>query len=219
MNKTKIDWTDMSWNPVTGCLHECSFCYAHAIYHRFGRSFEPAFHPERLAQPLKVSKPQKVFVCSVADLFGEWVPVKWINEVLNIVEQCPQHTFQFLTKDPRRLSEIDFPDNCWVGVTANTQKMFDNACKYLDNVTATVRFISAEPLHSAIIFDVRPPIDWLIVGAQTGIKKIQPEKIWVDNIITLSNKFHIPLFFKENLKYKPFFTEWPKAIKKQLALV
>lgn len=214
MQKTKIDWTDMSWNPVTGCLHECPFCYARAMYKRFGRSFEPAIHYNRINQPLKEKEPQKVFVCSVADLFGKWVPEKWINDVLNIVKQCPQHTFQFLTKNPSRLPQIKFPSNCWAGATANNQEMFDNAYKYLNYVNATVRFISAEPLHGPIKF-TNPPIDWLIVGAQTGNKPMQPEKKWVDDIVTQCKQIGLPLFFKENLKYEPHLTEWPQNIKIQ----
>jgi len=112
VNKTKIEWTDYVWNPVRGCLHNCPYCYGKRIDKRFGDgSFTPTFYPERLQEPLKVKKPSRIFVGSMADLFGEWDWVvedhggltigirRVLSEVFNIVNQCPQHTFIFLTND------------------------------------------------------------------------------------------------------------------------
>ena len=195
MNKTAIEWTDLTWNPVTGCKHGCSYCYARRIYQRFGRSFEPEFHPERMEQPLKKRKPSKIFVCSVADLFGDWVPQRWINQVLDVVRKCPQHTFQFLTKDPRRLPDQYWPENAWVGVTATNQKAWDRATRYLPKVNA-LTFISVEPVLDPIEVGNWMP-DWLIIGAQTGPGGFQPKREWVGKLTQAARAFD-----KQNLVWK-----------------
>lgn len=198
MNNTKIEWTDMSWNPVTGCKHGCDYCYARRIYQRFGRSFEPAFHPDRLDQPLRKKKPCMVFVCSVADLFGSWVPKRWIDAVIRVVRKCPQHTFQFLTKDGRRLASVDWPDNAWVGMSATNQRQWDNAVKHLKALDAQVRFISAEPMIGEIRSNGWMP-DWLIIGAQTGPGGKQPKTSWVGNLTSAARRRRCAVFYKPNL--------------------
>ena len=95
MQKTKIEWCDMTWNPVTGCKLGCPYCYAAKLARRFGKSFEPEFHSERLAQPAQIKKPQNIFVCSMADLFGEWVPDEWIKAVFDACAAAPQHRYLF----------------------------------------------------------------------------------------------------------------------------
>jgi len=118
MNNTKIEWTDRSWNPYTGCLRNCEWCYAKQIYHRFGRSFEPHFHPEKLDEPIKLKKASKIFTCSVADFFANWTKAEWIRAILRVMGQCPQHIFQVLTQDPQNIDGIyDLPLNLWVGMT------------------------------------------------------------------------------------------------------
>jgi len=100
MNKQgegKIEWCDLTWSPMSGCKRGCSYCYASKIYRRFGRSFDPQFHPERLRQPMKIKKPSKIFVCSAADLFGDWVPSQWITDVFEVMAYCKWHTFIVLT--------------------------------------------------------------------------------------------------------------------------
>ena len=110
MNKTKIEWTDFSWNPVSGCLHNCPYCYAKSMYNRFGRSFEPTFHPEKLNEPLKFKNKKMIFVCSVADLFGWWVDEKWIKAIIEITKVTPHLTYQFLTcEKPQRSSYQPIP--------------------------------------------------------------------------------------------------------------
>ena len=164
-NKTKIDWADSTWNPVTGCLHGCEYCYARAIANRFkgvrenetpadadGNSkvlyapcwkrtkagkrvdapypygFAPTFHQYKLDEPQHWKKPRTIFVCSMADLFGEWVPDEWIIEVLNACREAPQHRYLFLTKNPKRyiklLSSDLLPDddNFWYGATWETDR-------------------------------------------------------------------------------------------------
>ena len=251
MNKSKIEWCDYTWNPVTGCYHDCGYCYAGRIANRFGRpqeaimfegvldeedkqfevderdskypypfGFRPTFHKYRLDQPAKVKKPSKIFVSSMGDLFGEWVPDEWIEAVLDIVKKCPQHTFQFLTKNPDRYYNyfsVDLlnggaPDNLWIGATA------DNANKagcFSDNLcfmNANVRFLSLEPL----LEDVADYIDyegadWIIIGAQTGPRAIKPKKEWVQRIIDQCKKHKIPLFLKDNLGWPEKIQEWPEC--------
>lgn len=198
MNKTKIEWTDMSWNPVTGCMHNCDYCYAAAISKRFNRSFEPEFHEKRIRQPLKEDKSKKIFVCSMADLFGEWVPDEWIERVLHICKLSKQHTFQFLTKNPKRYLEFEFSDNCWIGASATDQTMYDSAMDVFDEFDATVKYLSCEPLLDKIVLS--KPVDWLIIGACSFPKKQQPEQDWVLDMIEFADVHKIPVFLKPNLK-------------------
>lgn len=211
MNETKIEWTEFSWNPVTGCNNNCYYCYAKAIYDRYKWSFEPTFKPDRLKQPTKLKKPQLIFVCSVADLFGDWIPESWIKEVINVIKKCPQHTFQFLTKNPKRYSEFVFPKNCWLGATATNQEMFDIAINYLKNIK-NITFISCEPLLSPI-FGSLDKIDWLIIGACTGKYRFQPPKDWVERLTKCGQNSNCAIFYKPNLTgYIKYFREYPKVI-------
>ena len=199
MNKTKIEWTDFSWNPVTGCHHGCEYCYARALANRIGYGFGPRFWPNRLHDPLKIKRCSKIFVSSMGDLFGEWVPQEWINAVLDIVRQAPRHSFQFLTKNPERLSSQEWRTNAWVGASAVTQAMADRAIVALSNVRASVRFLSCEPLHEMIdLGDIC--LDWLIIGAQTGPAAFQPERKWVDRLLDFAAERHTPVFLKPNLR-------------------
>jgi len=204
-----INWTDATWNPVTGCLHGCPYCYARRIAERFGRGFEPEFHADRLSEPLHYRSPLKVFVGSTADQFGTWVPREWNNAVFDVVRRCPQHTFQFLTKAPRNLVRYNpFPANCWVGATANNQAMIDNALFCLALVKATVRFVSAEPLLGPIDADLSA-IEWLIIGAQTGPGGHQPDPAWVVRLIECARASGTAVWFKDNLAWPTQINEWP----------
>jgi protein gp37 len=205
MNKTKIEWTDASWNPVTGCLHGCRYCYARKIATRFaGKAafpdgFKPTLHPERLSQPIKERKPKKIFVCSMADLFGEWVPVNWIDEVIDVVRRCPQHTFQFLTKNPARLDAVDWPVNCWVGVTAETQDLAESRVDALLRCNARVKFLSAEPIQERIESELLSRLDWLIVGWVSGAKESKrPDYEKIESILYAARKYDKPVFEKPN---------------------
>ena len=179
MNKTAIEWTDFTFNPVTGCWgpggtaetpNRCPYCYAAKIAHRMAHvegsgyghgvdspnptgAFNPTFHPDRLDQPAKVKKPSKIFVCSMADLFGDWVPQDWIEAVLNQTQRADysHHTYQFLTKNPKRLKDFNpWPSNCWVGTTVTNQADADWKLHWLCEVDALVRFVSHEPLFGQI---------------------------------------------------------------------
>jgi len=212
MNKQgpgRIDWTDYTWNPVTGCLNTCSYCYARATYERFGMSFEPTFHHERLSEPARLKRPSKIFVCSVADLFGPWVPREWIDRVLEVVHANPQHTFQFLTKYPGRLYHWNpWPGNAWMGVTATDQASMDVALEHLSHVLARVRFVSAEPLLGPTEVDLG--ISWIVIGSMTGPGATPPKPEWVTGLIDQAREQGLPVWLKGNLKWPVTIQEWPE---------
>lgn len=185
MNKTRIEWCDSTWNPVTGCLHGCEYCYARKIANRFGKVdpliadefknvekvqcfvkpdnpypylFKPTFHRYRLDEPSKKMKGQNIFVCSMADLFGEWVLDEWIKEIFEACEKAPQHNYLFLTKNPKRYGQINgwnhiydwsfAKKNWWFGLTVtNTDNL--NLLKSLP-YGSTNTFVSFEPLQNNI---------------------------------------------------------------------
>lgn len=216
MNKTKIEWTDYSWNPVVGCKHNCWYCYGKRIAKRFFKdnpNYEPKFYPERLKEKLPNSKitesliktrikkewkrkdlysPPKIFVCSMADLFGDWVPKKWILDIIEVANDNPQYIFQFLTKNPERYLEFRFSNNCWLGITLDymTAKGRTDILRQMENY----RFVSFEPLLSNMSSVNLSGIDLVIVGAMTGPGAIKPEKEWIASIK------HSNIFFKDNIK-------------------
>jgi len=204
MQKTKIDWADYTWNPVVGCKHGCPYCYAERINRRFQlipNWKKPKFFHSRLYDPDKVKKPSKIFVGSMCDLFGKWVPKEWIMSVINTCEGNPHHTFMFLTKNPQRYSEFEFPKNCWLGATLTGEpscKDWPNDLKRdvmgnlygLKNKT----FISIEPLLGPFYGHLYTYVDLVIVGAMTGANAVKPKKEWIDSIK------HPNIFYKDNIK-------------------
>jgi len=172
MNKTKIAWTDYTWNPITGCSkisEGCKNCYAEAMMSRFNWSPEIQFHPERLEEPLHRKKPANIFVCSMGDLFHENVPDEWIGEVSRVMVRCPQHIFQILTKRADRMLKFyekwqrsgvyGFCNNVWPGVTVESSKYLWRVEKLLQ-IQAAVRFVSLEPLLEEVnISQWMPPFE------------------------------------------------------------
>lgn len=201
MNKTSIEWTDYSWNPIFGCDHGCFYCYARKISQRFPKNFpngfKPTFHPERLVEIHLLKKPAKIFVCSCADLFASWTPVRWRDAVLDEIFGCEvKHTFQLLTKNPERIPPIEFPENVWVGATVTGTGDIDNI-EALRKVKAN-RFVSFEPLLRYLEPDLWG-IDWVIIGKLTGAKQVKMDWSWVGTILAEGKRNEIPVFMKNNL--------------------
>ena len=230
MNRTKIEWCDFTWNPVTGCKHNCPYCYARKIAIRFRNNFpngyEPTFHPERLKEPYEVPKNFRsrnphlpegsamIFVCSMADLFGNWVPAKWIEAVIEVAEDNPQHVFLFLTKNPERYSEFKFPKNCWLGTTVTSYKDLHRILdlpRYEEN-GRTLNFVSFEPLLGDVYIEANDwlwgYVDWVIVGAQTNPYRA-PNPEWVERIVRGARNNGIPVFLKNNLRWPNKVQEFP----------
>jgi len=150
MNRTKIEWTEFSWNPITGCKHGCWYCYAKKLTQRFKKifpyGFEPHFYPERLKEPWEYEKPSKIFVCSIADLFAPWTPSAWRHQVMKAIYDCPvEHTFQLLTKNPERIDYGfgNYPNHVWVGTTVTNENKDWRNIEAIKNVEAEV---DARPL-------------------------------------------------------------------------
>jgi protein gp37 len=207
MQKSKIEWCKYTWNPVTGCLHRCGdFCYAkrqaNRLKGRFGYPaedpFRPTFHPKRIGEPLKVKKPSKIFADSMSDLFGDWVSYDWINAVLNTVDEAYWHTFQFLTQNPKRYLEFEFPKNAWLGYTSRVADFrYANIIK--ERHPNNIVFVSAEPLHG-LKLPLQGNPDWIIMGLETGNRKnkVIPERAWYKAIEEYASAYRIPLFVKNN---------------------
>ena len=181
-----IQWTQATWNPVTGCSKVspgCAHCYAETLSHRFGWSAKPwhpehaeenvVLHPKRLEQPLRWRRPRLIFVNSMSDLFHERVPLDFVREVFDVMAQTERHTFQILTKRADRLVEfaplLPWPENVWIGVSIENMRW---ACRAdcLRSVPAAVRFVSAEPLLGPLDRLDLGGIDWLIAGGESGHK-------------------------------------------------
>ena len=232
MNKSGIDWCDMSYNPVTGCLHDCEYCYARKITHRFKGGegtrelhvkksqqeydstypwdFDPTLHVNRLDLPQRTKTPHTVFVGSMCDLFGEWVPDEWIERVFESCLKAQDHKYLFLTKNPDRYvklyetGKLIVAENFWYGttVTRRGDRYFHT------NIKGINTFLSIEPLHEDLgelyYNDVMSGefIKWVILGAETGNRanRIYPYSEWIENIINAYEAANLPLFMKSNLK-------------------
>lgn len=256
MDNTKIDWADMTWNPVTGCRHGCEYCYAARTAGRFAGylsqgvkvsndtrkeeivqevkkpnceregivvldkplktmtaagnvvnapypfGFTPTFHRYRLGDPARKQRPRNIFVCSMADLFGAWVPTKWIVEVLDACLAAPQHNYLFLTKNPRRYTELNelalLPrrDNFWYGTTTTEA----GQPYFISEHHKT--FTSVEPMTGPLFAEAGGVlVDWVIVGAETGQRKdkVIPERAWVEDLLGACREEGVPVFMKGNL--------------------
>lgn len=254
MNKTKIEWADYTWNPVTGCLHGCPYCYARSIARRFGMrgedgichfvglpeyrniyapaselqvclypyGFDPTFHGYRLGEPANKTKGSTIFVCSMADLFGEWVPDGWIQRVFKACEAAPQHKYLFLTKNPKRYLELyeakalPYADNFWFGTTCT---MPGDDFVWMKDVPYHC-FVSIEPLLSGGWDSPGPEKwpEWVIIGAETGNRrdKTVPERYWIEDIVAGCSAAHVPVFMKESLApivgERNMLRQWPESM-------
>ena len=146
----------------------------------------------------------------MGDLFGEWVPDHWIQQVFEACNKAPQHTYIFLTKNPAGMLPYEFPENAWAGVSATGEQDFHSRVDTLMFVDAPVRFVSLEPLlHDALEYGDFAELDWVIVGAQTGPGAVKPKPEWVQSIIDQCRAADVPLFLKDNLGWPEKIQEYP----------
>lgn len=206
-----IEWTDSTWNPVTGCTKVspgCDHCYAQTFAERFrgvvGHPFEHGFdlqlRPERIAQPLEWKKPQRVFVNSMSDLFHRDVPDEFIIAVFNVMKLAKEHQFQVLTKRAERLARLSkrltFGTNVWIGVSIESPEYYWRI-KHLTQVPAAVRFLSCEPLLAALDNVPLGGIDWVIVGGESGHRSRPIDIEWVRDIREQCAAQDVAFFFKQ----------------------
>ena len=199
----KIDWTDYTWNPISGCQHGCEYCYLKRMETRFPGRMKPDYHPDRLDQPTKVKKPSLIFTGSSGDMWGEWVDRDHINSVLNVCDKAPQHTFQFLTKNPSRYGQFYFqlPDNCWYGTTVDgterTKNNLEDLMVFTKRHHHITRFVSFEPLLKRVEPDLSG-ISWVIIGADSNKGAQKPPVEWAIAIVDEARRLHIPVWLKNN---------------------
>src|SRR5262249_28787688 len=212
-DNVNIEWALWSWNPVTGCLHNCPYCYARDIADRFyDQKFAPSLWPGRLKAPQNTPFPEQkaaewvghknVFVCSMADLFGRWVPAEWIEAVLSEVRAAPQWNFLFLTKFPIRMAEFDFPENAWVGTTVDCQARVANAEKAFRKVKAGVKWLSCEPLIEPLKFTSLSIFQWVVIGGASRSAQTpewHPPRAWVNDLEAAAAAARCQVYEKTNL--------------------
>ncbi|NBW17172.1 MAG: DUF5131 family protein [Caulobacteraceae bacterium] len=186
-DNASIDWAQWSWNPITGCKHDCPYCYARDIAKRFyPQGFDPSIYPCRFAAPKNTKVPQKseedtafknVFTGSMADIFGRWVPADWIDLVIDAVRGNPQWNFLFLTKFPQRVHEFgQMPDNAWMGTTVDCQERVANAEKAFAKMGGGIKWLSIEPMLTPLKFTRLDLFDWVVIG---GASKSAQTPAWV----------------------------------------
>lgn len=209
MNKQgegRIDWTDWTWNPQSGCLHHCSYCYMRRM-----RMYDmtPKYHPERLLEPDKKKKPAKIFVGSSGDMFGKWVPGANIKLILDLCKSCQQHTFQFLTKNPRRYHDFEFGKNCWLGTTVDSAVHASRLIHLSMRGHKPVMFCSFEPLLTPMDDVSLIGLNWIIIGANSNRVAELPPKKWIDDLIKRARQKHIAVWVKDNCYYPERIKEFP----------
>jgi protein gp37/ParB-like chromosome segregation protein Spo0J len=217
-----ISWAEWSWNPVTGCLHGCDYCYAREIatsdrlkpYYPAG--FAPLFHPERLDAPRNTVIPaahadedawRRVFVCSMADLYGRWVPDEWIAQVHAAMLASEQWEYLLLTKFPARYVGLELPPTSWLGTSVDEQKrvrIAEDAFRQIDGVA--VKWLSLEPLREPLEFTDLSMFDWVVIGAQTETRQpgktvpaFSPPFDWVDRLYRQAREAGCKVHMKPNL--------------------
>lgn len=210
-DQSGIEWTDATWNPVTGCSKVspgCKNCYAERLAARLRAMRNPRYlngfavtlHPDQLALPLSWRRPKRIFVNSMSDLFHEAVPAEYIRRVFDVMVKADWHTFQILTKRSHRLAalarDLPWPGNVWQGVSVETQR-YTSRVTDLQTVPATVRFLSVEPLLGAIPKLPLAGIHWVIVGGESGGRRRPMAEAWALEIRDQCAHAQVPFFFKQ----------------------
>ena len=209
--KTKIEWTQMTWNPITGCTKVstgCKHCYAEAMAERlrqmgsprYENGFKLTLHEDLIDLPTMWKRPRIIFVNSMSDLFHEDVPVEFIQRIFETMKKCPQHQFQILTKRAERLASIcdqlEWCENIWMGVSIENQR-YAYRSTLLRQVPAHIRFLSIEPLVGRIERLPLEGIHWVIVGGESGPKARYMDPGWVEEIFRQCRTADVPFFFKQ----------------------
>jgi protein gp37 len=211
MKTTKIEWTDKTWNPVTGCTKYsigCANCYAENMSRRlcamgqdkYKNGFQLTLHEDILDEPLSWKNPHTVFVCSMSDLFHEKVSFTFIDKVMKTIKDTPHHRYQLLTKRDNRMAKYfetrPVPDNVWLGVTVEA-KATRNRINTLRTIPASIRFLSCEPLLEDLGDINLLNIHWVIVGGESGKKARPMKEEWVLNIEEQASSNGSAFFFKQ----------------------
>jgi protein gp37 len=251
LNTTRADGSTRfgySWNPIAGCQHQCrwtmpdgttAICYAELVAERVAQgSYKHGFahhyyHPERLREPMTVKESAHIFLDSMADLFGRWVPAEQIQAVLDAVCEAEQHIFISLTKNAPRLKEFCYPQNMWLGVSSppdqilghtltrlQQEKMLRRALETLSTFPSRITWMSFEPLSwdvASIVAEYPKSLRWSVIGAASnGPRMYQPDPAHVSNLLTVLEAQNVRTFFKGNLKGNPAAIPWreeyPEAI-------
>ena len=211
MAQSSIEWTEMTWNPTTGCnklTAGCKFCYAEVMSRRlkamgqekYKNGFKLAIHPKTLLIPYTWKKPQLVFVNSMSDLFHKDIPLSYIQQVFKVMNDTPQHTYQVLTKRADLLfayhKELKWTPNIWMGVSVEDNRVLERI-DFLRKTGAKFKFLSLEPLLGNLNNLNLKKMDWVIVGGESGPKSRLMEKQWVVDIKDQCKKAKVDFFFKQ----------------------
>lgn len=210
-NRSNIEWTEATWNPVTGCSKVsagCKNCYAERLAFRlqamgnsrYQNGFKTTLHEDLVDLPKRWREPRLIFVNSMSDLFHEEVPLDFIKRLFATMRECPQHTFQILTKRSARLrklaSQLAWPLNVWMGVSVEDARVLSRVDD-LRKVPAAIRFLSCEPLIGSLAAIDLTDIQWVIVGGESGWGARRMEIEWVREILRACRKQNVPFFFKQ----------------------
>jgi len=210
-DRSAIEWTEATWNPVTGCdkvSPGCAHCYAETFAerwrgvpdHPYEQGFDLRIWPQRLKQPLRWKRPRMIFVNSMSDLFHDRIPDAFICEVFSSMQEANWHTFQILTKRPDRLVELakalPWPSNIWMGVSIENRRFVDRA-DLLREVPAAIRFISAEPLLGPLEGLDLTGIHWLIAGGESGPRARVAKPEWIRELRDRCKDEEVAFFFKQ----------------------
>jgi protein gp37 len=229
LTNDSIKWSKYSWNPVTGCNTGCGYCYARDMTVRFPdmypNGFNPTFVSDKLDCPINTKLPETtdatmrtVFVCSMSDLFGDWVPQEWIDQVFTSCNKAPDWQYIFLTKNPKRLVSQNFPLNSWIGATVDCQERVKSTSDAFEEIKmigkdfSTIKtFVSVEPMNEPIQFNGGLAfVDWIIIGGRSASSKMpafQPKWEWVERLHNEARESNCSVFWKPNLTVRP--NEYP----------